>query len=114
MSFREVLEDDVEIPSNWNELVNATLSCAPSDWSLLKARHFYISISFVSQVSGWGYSRASDLQQRPPGERLQSCLKSRVYALVADRSSNESCPDAYLMKRPFKERRNSCDVRGDL
>lgn len=46
-----VLEDDVEIPHNWAELIDNTLSCAPSDWSLLK-------------VSGWGYSRPADLQEK--------------------------------------------------
>ena len=54
----EVLEDDVEIPSqphrivvwqsqvfartpprhNWQALIDNTLDCAPSDWSLLKAQ----------------------------------------------------------------------------
>lgn len=47
-----VLEDDVEIPPNWAELIDNTLACAPSDWSLLK-------------VSGWGYSRPADLQEKP-------------------------------------------------
>lgn len=46
-----VLEDDVEIPHNWAELIDNTLSCAPSDWCLLK-------------VSGWGYSRPADLQEK--------------------------------------------------
>lgn len=46
-----VLEDDVEIPHNWAELIDNTLSCAPSDWSLLK-------------VSGWGYSRPADRQEK--------------------------------------------------
>lgn len=146
-----VLEDDVEIPRNWQALIQKTLDCAPSDWSLLK-------------VSGWGYNRASDLQLKP-GDRgnimnsssfgLMSWLQSqggwmsrilygaptrkgarqnatashhllqtaaKVFAkshapesgLVdqleaafqhefGHKEDDSGCPDAYLMRKPFKE-----------
>jgi len=152
-----VLEDDVEIPHNWAELIDNALSCAPNDWALLK-------------VSGWGYSREADLQDKPSetdvtnssGLALLSWLQSqggwmsrilygaparkgsirrnitqrhellqiankefsdredredmiRVLKKLLDHdspgvpepSSNDdhdgACPDAYLMRTPFKE-----------
>mmetsp|Transcript_666 Transcript_666/g.1777 ORF Transcript_666/g.1777 Transcript_666/m.1777 type:complete len:435 (-) Transcript_666:87-1391(-) len=148
-----VLEDDVEIPHNWQALIQKTLECAPSDWALLK-------------VSGWGYNRVSDLQLKPGDHAditnsssfgLMSWLQSqggwmsrilygaptrkgtrwnvthshhllqtaaKVYAGSPDPKSglvdqleealqqefgdssqpdDEGCPDAYLMRRPFKE-----------
>eukprot|EP00931_Biecheleriopsis_adriatica_P004872 TRINITY_DN106471_c0_g1_i1.p1 TRINITY_DN106471_c0_g1~~TRINITY_DN106471_c0_g1_i1.p1 ORF type:complete len:456 (-),score=82.30 TRINITY_DN106471_c0_g1_i1:30-1397(-) len=48
-----VLEDDVQIPPDWHQRIEKTLACAPADWALLK-------------VSGWGYTRVADLQERPP------------------------------------------------
>ncbi|CAJ1390827.1 unnamed protein product, partial [Effrenium voratum] len=146
-----VLEDDVEIPHNWAELIEQTVACAPSDWSLLK-------------VSGWGYNRATDLQK--PGEpdasnssgmglmswlqsqggwmsrilygaparkgttRRNNMTRSQLIQLTAkaladgndpsndlvdqleeslgaahepEPQAEEGCPDAYLMRRPFKE-----------
>ncbi|CAK9057415.1 Uncharacterized protein SCF082_LOCUS30833 [Durusdinium trenchii] len=148
-----VLEDDVEIPHNWEELIQTSLSCAPSDWALLK-------------VSGWGYNRASDRQLNAGEDAanstsmgLMSWLQSQggwmsriLYGAPARKGTikknitqshkliqtatetfaaqgsaefvelleksfkdappedpaNEegtegSCPDAYLMRKPFKE-----------
>eukprot|EP00930_Biecheleria_cincta_P064619 TRINITY_DN5022_c0_g1_i1.p1 TRINITY_DN5022_c0_g1~~TRINITY_DN5022_c0_g1_i1.p1 ORF type:complete len:490 (+),score=110.57 TRINITY_DN5022_c0_g1_i1:69-1538(+) len=62
-----VLEDDVEVPHNWLELVKKTLDCAPEDWSLLK-------------VSGWGYNRNSDLWK--PMEEGMAPLSSKKAALA--------------------------------
>eukprot|EP00441_Pelagodinium_beii_P019789 CAMPEP_0197654940 /NCGR_PEP_ID=MMETSP1338-20131121/39151_1 /TAXON_ID=43686 ORGANISM="Pelagodinium beii, Strain RCC1491" /NCGR_SAMPLE_ID=MMETSP1338 /ASSEMBLY_ACC=CAM_ASM_000754 /LENGTH=430 /DNA_ID=CAMNT_0043230483 /DNA_START=100 /DNA_END=1392 /DNA_ORIENTATION=+ len=58
-----VMEDDVEIPSDWLQLLSRTLQCAPEDWSLLK-------------VSGWGYNRHEDLQQKQekPGALAESTV----------------------------------------
>lgn len=63
-----VLEDDVEIPHNWLELVKKTLDCAPEDWSLLK-------------VSGWGYNRNSDRWK--PMEQGDAPPSSKNAALAA-------------------------------
>eukprot|EP00439_Symbiodinium_sp_Y106_P020407 s1805_g2.t1 len=68
-----VLEDDVEIPHNWQALIQKTLDCAPSDWSLLK-------------VSGWGYNRASDLQLKPGLLPARSDL-SGIVILAGDRGN---------------------------